>query len=166
MADLAEDPLAPDWGEIDKGNPRAVSDALWLIWQRMSAIENDPIVQSGYWTPVDGSGAGLAFPVAIGTWIKIKQLVILSFNVTYPATANGANGRIGGMPYYTQSVKDAFWGGFVTWGPLSGGAAIVNNLSMDMGINTFGLALNQNPKTNAQLASQNYEGVIIYVTMD
>lgn len=36
MADLTENPLAPDWGEVEKGNARAVSDALFLIWSLLS----------------------------------------------------------------------------------------------------------------------------------
>lgn len=48
MAELSENPLAPDWGEIEQGNTRAVADALTLIWALLSqqkpfnALDNLP----------------------------------------------------------------------------------------------------------------------------
>lgn len=47
-------------------------------------------IQSGAWTPTDGSGASLAFSQAAGTYIKIGKLVFLSGRVTYPSTANAS----------------------------------------------------------------------------
>lgn len=59
MADLAEDPLAPDWGQIDNGDARAVSDALFLIWQLIQPkpvspdADTDPTPQ---WVEFIGGG--------------------------------------------------------------------------------------------------------------
>jgi len=56
---------------------------------------------TGLWTPVDASGAGLTLtPLgAYCTYAKIGPIVVLSANVTYPATANGAAAALGGLPY-------------------------------------------------------------------
>jgi len=51
------------------------------------------------WTPVDASGAGLTFSVATARYVKVNNLVALTLNMTYPATANGAAAVIGGLPF-------------------------------------------------------------------
>ena len=51
------------------------------------------------WTPVDASGAGLVFTVTSANCIKVGQLVTVTLQMTYPATANGANASIGGAPF-------------------------------------------------------------------
>lgn len=54
---------------------------------------------TGRWTPIDSSGASLSFTDAVGTWVKIGELVIATCAVVYPANASGANAVIGGLPY-------------------------------------------------------------------
>jgi len=51
------------------------------------------------WTPIDASGASLAFSSAVGTYTKIGRQVTIVGAVTYPVTANGANAVIGGLPF-------------------------------------------------------------------
>lgn len=157
MADLAEDPLAPDWDEIARGNNPAIADAMFLIWQRLSTIENNPLVQSGHWTPTDQSGAGLVFTTAVGTWVKVKSLVILQFNITYPVTASGLAAKIGLFPYYTSNETNVFWGGFFSW--VTG---VANTISMNLNTNITGFFLNQVACPNANLSAKNVEGIIIY----
>jgi len=54
--------------------------------------------EEGAWTPVDASGAGLVFS-ATGTYTKIGKLVVVVFNIIYPATANGTQSKVGGLPF-------------------------------------------------------------------
>jgi hypothetical protein len=54
---------------------------------------------SGLWTPIDGSGAGLAFTGVIANWTKVGQLVLVNAQFSYPVTASGAAAIIGGFPF-------------------------------------------------------------------
>jgi len=53
----------------------------------------------GTWTPIDASGAGLAFSNPVGTYTKVGRLVFISIGLTYPATSNGAVAIVGGLPF-------------------------------------------------------------------
>jgi hypothetical protein len=55
--------------------------------------------EEGTWTPVDSSGAGLAFVFAAGVYAKIGSLVQVSLQITYPATADGSTVLIGNLPF-------------------------------------------------------------------
>jgi hypothetical protein len=69
--------------------------------------------EEGTWTPTDASGAGLALAVAVGTYEKIGRLVIARAAITYPATANGSNADIGGLPFTTANSEAARAGGMI-----------------------------------------------------
>ena len=56
---------------------------------------------SGTWTPTDGSGAGLTFSAAVGTYVKVGNMIFANAYVTYPTTASGANAKITGFPATT-----------------------------------------------------------------
>jgi len=56
-------------------------------------------VEQGTWTPADGSGAGLTFSAASGRYTKIGRLVQWQAFITYPATANGSNAEVSGLPF-------------------------------------------------------------------
>jgi hypothetical protein len=55
--------------------------------------------EEGTWTPTDGSGAGLTFSTATGTYTRIGRSVTLQFVVTYPVTASAAATKISGVPF-------------------------------------------------------------------
>lgn len=67
--------------------------------------------EEGTWTPTDASGAGLTFSVGSGTYVKIGQLVMATFSITYPATADATENLIGGLPFTTANVQGQ--GGFI-----------------------------------------------------
>lgn len=88
-----DEPIAlnnPDRGQISFPFPFNFSDDLHTI----SSFEK------GLWNPIDTSGAGLAFTILKqGRYIKLDELVVAHGSFTYPATGNGANSSIGGLPY-------------------------------------------------------------------
>jgi hypothetical protein len=55
--------------------------------------------EQGTWTPTDGSGAGLTFSTATGTYTRIGRSVTLEFVVAYPVTASVAATKISGVPF-------------------------------------------------------------------
>lgn len=62
--------------------------------------------EEGTWTPSDGSGAALSFTSVAATYEKIGRLVIARCTLTYPATANGSNSQIDGLPFTLGSGSD------------------------------------------------------------
>jgi len=70
--------------------------------------------EEGTWTPTDASGAALTFTGVVGFYVKIGQLVIASADLTYPATADGSNSVIGGLPFTIAATATNIWGGFFT----------------------------------------------------
>lgn len=70
------------------------------------------LYQEGTWTPVDGSGAGLSFSAAAGTYTRIGRIVIASCQITYPATADTSNANVAGLPF-TCANDSAASGGLV-----------------------------------------------------
>lgn len=59
--------------------------------------------EEGTWTPTDASGAGLTFATAAGWYTKVGRLVVATFRVVYPATANASASTIGGLPFTSGS---------------------------------------------------------------
>lgn len=57
-----------------------------------------PYVGSTAWTPTDNSGAALSFSGVSATYTRIGNLVFADFSITYPATADGSNASIAGLP--------------------------------------------------------------------
>jgi hypothetical protein len=118
--------------------------------------------EEGTWTPVDGSGAGLAFSISSGYYVRVGKLVTVFFTVEYPATANASAGRIGGLPFTV--MVDAL-------NP-SGGSLSVNTSSVAAGVPASlqgtTLALISNPAsggslTNNQLSNAYLRGFIAYM---
>jgi len=105
--------------------------------------------REGEWIPFDASGAGLVFTNASGDFVKIGQLVMFSARFDYPATANGANAIVGGLPY---TVKSAPPGN--SWGAKFSFTTLAADVTMPClsGTKTFGFyAYGAAPITNAQM---------------
>lgn len=115
--------------------------------------------EEGTWTPSDQSGAALTFAVAVGTYVKIGQFVVLQCDVTYPITASASIAKIGGFPFTTANVASVFWGGYCTF--TDSVAA-----TMSMNINDTKSSLYTTPpstqKTNVQMSTFNVNFTIQY----
>lgn len=59
--------------------------------------------EEGTWTPTDASGAGLTFATAAGWYTKVGRLVVATFRIIYPATANATASTFGGLPFTSGS---------------------------------------------------------------
>jgi hypothetical protein len=67
------------------------------IYFGSSALLND--YQTGTFTPVDSSGAGLSITVSYARYTKIGRLVSFEMGITYPITSNTNSANITGFPY-------------------------------------------------------------------
>lgn len=54
--------------------------------------------ETGSWTPVDESGAGLSITGANCTYTKIGDMIFLRGTLTFPATADASSCTVGGLP--------------------------------------------------------------------
>lgn len=59
-------------------------------------------VETGTWTPTDGSGAGLTLSVNASSYTKIGRLCYIYTYITYPSTSNGSTQALGGLPFTTK----------------------------------------------------------------
>jgi len=81
------------------------SNLVGSIWNKaaIAAVILDPAdaafsVITGTFTPVDASGGGIVFSFASGNYARYGKIVIVTIQVVYPSTANGALAAIGGLP--------------------------------------------------------------------
>lgn len=115
---------------------------------------------SGTWIPVDGSGAALVLTVDSAIYLKLSDLVYVSTELVYPATADGSSARISGLPFTSmaaQSVLPCAQPG----GPLTTQAAWVVRASSAV-MDPFDMAGTR--RTNAQVTGQRFLVSGIYRT--
>lgn len=69
--------------------------------------------EEGTWTPTDASGAGLSFTTTFtAEYIKLGQLVFVNAAFTYPATADGSNAKVGGLPFTSSASQGGLTAGY------------------------------------------------------
>lgn len=118
------------------------------------------VITSGTWTPTDASGASLTFSTAVGEYLRIGNLVIATGQVNYPATADGSNAVIGGLPVNVGAGLGARGGNPVYTSVATVKFAVPNNSAATFGLYAAaGTAITNATMTGAQLNFQ-----IIYFT--
>jgi hypothetical protein len=111
------------------------------------------------WTPTDGSGALLTLaPVSAScTYDKVGRQITLSFDITYPVTANASGAVLSGLPF--PADVGAF-GGVVSFTTYSGGQIIISAQSSLLAFfNTAGSLI-----ANSALSGKRIAGSITYFT--
>jgi hypothetical protein len=114
--------------------------------------------EEGTWTPADGSGAALSFSNASGQYVKIGQLVTLTFRATWPATADTTRAAIQGFPFTPANVANP--GGFIP-----GYQEYASQMSMLLNTGSASgefYAPGGGNVTNANLSSKDLRAVIVY----
>lgn len=70
----------------------------------------------GTWTPVDASGASLAFTSPVGLWRLSAGVMTAWARLTYPSTASGLSAELGGLPLTSFSGAVSQYIGTVLFG--------------------------------------------------
>ena len=115
--------------------------------------------EEGTWTPTDGSGAGLSFTTDSNQYVKVGQLVIASFYITYPTTASAAQARVAGLPFTSQNTTTAVYGGYFSFKTITAVISLMlnqNSTTFDF-FNDSGAA-----RTNANMSGIQIRGVVVY----
>lgn len=81
-------------GGIDFG---AVASGTGTVTPTTGGLLDD--FESGTWTPADGSGAGLTFTYAEGTYIKVGGQVTCWARIEYPVTSDTTAAAVQGFPF-------------------------------------------------------------------
>jgi hypothetical protein len=122
--------------------------------------------EEGTWTPIDDSGAGLTLAsdttaTALGSYVKIGQMVFQAHNVKYPSTADTRDARIGGFPFTTENPTNAiYWGGYMTYTNSNG--VTMNCFANDTRSKLYNYAPTLGARTNAQMSGLQVDGNIQY----
>jgi len=127
-----------------------------------SALTNSTFndYETGTWTPSDASGASLSLTLSGSqVYTKIGNMVIASFSIVYPSTANATGNLIGGLPFAT-GTNNNFSGGAIT---LTTYTTPVSLLAGGSGATSFSLRTFGNTQpTNANLSGLIIRGNLIY----
>ncbi len=70
--------------------------------------------EEGTWTPNDQSAGGLTFTSAEGFYTKIGNLIVATFTLTFPATADANENVIGTLPF-TSTASSGRNTGFLSF---------------------------------------------------
>lgn len=118
--------------------------------------------EEGQWTPTDQSGAGLSLTITASNCVytKIGRLVIVSYMITYPSTANGSNAVIGGLPFAPLTTGNAVFGGqfFISTEATAVIAQVFNDGSTKFNVLTAAAGA----VTNATMSTDTIRGTIVY----
>ena len=110
--------------------------------------------ENGSWTPADASGASLSLTAA-GTYVRLGNIVFASCDVTYPATASGANAALSGLPYAAKATYNYAGGIYTT----SGTACVAAVPAGTSGITIYAAA------TGAARTNANMTGSVNIITL-
>lgn len=114
--------------------------------------------EEGTWVPADASGATLTLTInSTATYIKIGQVVHAEFDITYPATGNGANSLISGLPFTTRTTTNGF-GAAIGFQNAGTGLAC---LTVPNSVN-FLLNLGGSPATNTNMSAKTVRAIFTY----
>jgi len=104
--------------------------------------------ETGTWTPVDASGAGLSLTVSNATFTKIGRLCTVMAYLQYPTTADGSNAFIGGLPFTSRSNSRSGSALWTNVGASVYGFVEASTTTIGLRDDTFG------SKTNAQMTDK------------
>lgn len=117
------------------------------------------VVSPSVWTPSDASGGGLTLSFSGNRYVRIGKLAIVSAAITYPATADGNNASLGGLPVavFSNAIGTVTFGfcNFASGG-FQGNAA--------GGATTIQFYVNGTQQTNANLSGKSFNLTMAYIS--
>lgn len=97
---------------VQQSNVTQHEAALDIDWLQLTGVPStftpSNHLTSGSWTPIDSSGAGLAFSgLTVGTYSKHENLVVARAFILFPPTADATQALIGGLPFSGLATLDS-----------------------------------------------------------
>lgn len=118
--------------------------------------------ERGFWTPTDGSGAGLTLtaPADSQMYFKLADVVFAFFDITYPATADTNVAKIFGLPFaLPPTLADNVGGGFLSANNV-GQALTLGVTVTDPSLRFF--SVSGTAIQNVTLSGKRIAGVLVY----
>lgn len=116
--------------------------------------------EEGTWVPTDVSGAGLAFTSAAGFYTKVGRVVVATFRIIFPVTADVSSSNFGGLPFTSKNGGAQQQQGS---GLRFTNSGLSFSLANPMGAATFQPYTNTGGViTNASFSAKVIDGMIIY----
>lgn len=151
-----------DWTATSSDSLRAIRiNGVWYC--TVIGASAAPAPQYGTWTPADASGASLSLTVntANCTYVKEGREVTVTYRITYPATADGTNAAIGGLPFTAENTPNSVYGGFI----MQSSEATAVAVKVTTNTTTFGIQTAAGGGvTNATLSTDTIVGTFTYRT--
>ena len=118
--------------------------------------------EEGTWTPTDNSGATLSFTTAAGYYTKVGRLVVATFRIIFPVTANASASSFGGLPFASKNGGNQEQQG---GGMRYTNSSLTFNFANGQGTSTFQPLLNNgNAIANSLFSTFIIDGMIVYQT--
>lgn len=114
------------------------------------------------WTPTDVSAGALTLTVNAATYTKIGRICVLTFDITYPSTADTSSAQVGSVPATCTFASSAMQAGTV--GGQGGGAQVVNQLWSASTTSVFLMRSSGVAATNANLTGARVRASIVVIT--
>jgi hypothetical protein len=116
--------------------------------------------EEGTWTPTDVSGAALTFTSAAGFYTKTGRVVVATFRIIFPVTANVNSANFGGLPFTSKNGGAQQQQGS---GLRYTDSGLNFSLANPMGSSTFQPYTNVGGViTNASFSAKIIDGMVIY----
>jgi hypothetical protein len=113
----------------------------------------------GTWTPTDGSGASLTLTVTDATYVINNKMCTVSFDITYPSTANGSNLQVNGLPCTPQAGTNGVYGG----APSYTNQGSTFTIYVSQGATNFQLYNTSGGQlTNASMSTKQFRGTLTF----
>lgn len=142
-----------------------VSDGKGIDFSATSGTGTSELLndyEEGTWVPTDVSGAGLTFTSAAGFYTKTGRVVVATFRLIFPITAEGSASNFGGLPFASKNGGSQQQQGS---GLRFTNSGLNFSLANPMGSSTFQPLTNVGVViTNASFSEKVIDAMIIYQT--
>jgi hypothetical protein len=101
--------------------------------------------EEGTWTP---TGNGITYSTAVGSYIKVGRMVMATFNVTFPSTADGSGAQIKSLPFTVTTGNSYQSGAYVS--------ATDSSTAKDSNFTIGGTTLIFRDNTNSDVANSSF----------
>jgi hypothetical protein len=115
--------------------------------------------EEGTWTP---TGNGITYSSVFGSYVKVGRLVMITFNVTFPATSDTNSARIESLPFTVTTGNAYQSGAYVT---ASDAGSIIDDTYFTVSTSRLLFRNNGNgDRDNSQYSAKFIQGSAVYMT--
>ena len=134
---------------ISVGNATPTTSGAGITFPATQSASSDANTlddyEEGTWTP---TGNGITYSTAVGSYIKVGRMVMATFNVTFPSTADGSGAQIKSLPFTVTTGNSYQSGAYV--------AATDSSTAKNSNFTISGTTLIFRDNTNSNVANSSF----------